>query len=417
MPTTAPCGTWKSPITADLIVAESIGLAGLAVDGETIYWLEMRPSENGRYVLVRRSPDGSTTDLTPPPFNVRTRVHEYGGGSFLAGGGRIWAVHFDDQRIYEIHPESAPVPLTADDGRRYADFIHDPARDRLIAVCEDGRGGGEPSNTLVAVATADGSVTPLFSGTDFVSSPRLSPDGGRLAWLAWNHPNMPWDGTTLWVADIRPDGTLGQSVHVAGGVAESIFQPEWAPDGTLYFASDRNGWWNLYRYRDGAVTPVIEMAAEFGVPQWGFGMSTYGVGSDERLIVSYSRDGIRHLGRLAPAAGALDDLKTPFTDIELVRACGDGAVFLGAAADRPRSVVRIDPETGKTEVLKASFSADIDAGFISVPSSVSFPTDGGETAHGIFYPPANRDYSPPPGERPPLLVFTHGGTTSRRSSP
>ena len=416
MPATAPCGTWKSPVTADLIVAESIGLAGLAADGDDIYWLEMRPSENGRYVLVRRTPDGSTTDLTPPPFNVRSRVHEYGGGSFLVSNGRIWTVHFDDQRIYEIRSDDGAVPLTADDGRRYADFIHDPARDRLIAVHEDAGGGAEPSNTLVAIALSDGSVTTLFSGTDFVSSPRLSPDGGRLAWLSWNHPNMPWDGTTLWVAGVRPDGTLDDPVNVAGGVAESIFQPEWAPDGTLYFISDRNGWWNIYKDGDGAVTPVLEMAAEFGMPQWGFGMSTYGVGSDGQLMVSYSRDGIRHLGRLDPQTGALDDIRTPFTDIEMVRPCGNGAAFLGAAADRPRSVVRLDAGTGESEVLKVSFSAEIDGGYISIPSPVCFPTDGGETAHGIFYPPANPDFSPPPGELPPLLVFTHGGPTAAATS-
>jgi dipeptidyl aminopeptidase/acylaminoacyl peptidase len=416
MPATAPCGTWKSPVTADLIVAESIGLAGLAADGDDIYWLEMRPSENGRYVLVRRTPDGSTTDLTPPPFNVRSRVHEYGGGSFLVSGGRIWTVHFDDQRIYEIRSDDGAVPLTANDGRRYADFIHDPARDRLIAVHEDAGGGAEPSNTLVAIALSDGSVTTLFSGTDFVSSPRLSPDGGRLAWLSWNHPNMPWDGTTLWVAGVRPDGTLDDPVNVAGGVAESIFQPEWAPDGTLYFISDRNGWWNIYKDGDGAVTPVLEMAAEFGMPQWGFGMSTYGVGSDGQLMVSYSRDGIRHLGRLDPRTGALDEIRTPFTDIEMVRPCGNGAAFLGAAADRPRSVVRLDAGTGESEVLKVSFSAEIDGGYISIPSPVCFPTDGGETAHGIFYHPKNRDFSPPIGELPPLLVFTHGGPTAAATS-
>ena len=198
MPTTAPYGSWKSPITTGLIVSGAVGLGQIALDGDEVYWVEMRPSESGRMVIVRRSADGSTADVTPAPFNVRTRVHEYGGGAFLVNDGVVYFSNFSDQRLYRQNLRSEPQPITPEELLRYADGTYDSGRDRIICVREDHRGEGEPVNTIAAVdAEGEGALEVLFSGSDFCAAPRLSPDGTWLAWLAWDHPNMPWDGTRL----------------------------------------------------------------------------------------------------------------------------------------------------------------------------------------------------------------------------
>jgi hypothetical protein len=232
-----------------LIVAGTIGLGQIALDGGDVYWSEGRPFEAGRSAIVRRTPDGNIADVTPAPFNVRTRVHEYGGGAFTVQDGTIYFSNFVDQRLYKQTPNSEPQPLTPVANRRYADTAIDRQRGRLICVCEDHTDGGEPVNTVVSIDLHKSEdVQVLVSGSDFYSSPRLSPDNSQLAWLSWNHPNMPWDGTQLWVAQINADGSLGEAECIAGGVNESVFQPEWSPDGVLYFVSDRTGWWNLYRW-------------------------------------------------------------------------------------------------------------------------------------------------------------------------
>jgi hypothetical protein len=305
-PLTAPYGSWKSPITSDLIVAGTISLGQIMLDGDDIYWSEMRPTEAGRNVVVRRSPDGKTIDVTPTPFNVRTRVHEYGGGAYVVAEGVVYFSNFADQRLYRQKIGQDPQPLTPAIDLRYADAVVDSSRQRLIAVREDHTGEGECVNTIVAVAAVpseplDGGQV-LVSGDDFYSSPRLSPDGNYLAWLSWNHPNMPWDGTELWLAPVQADGSLGEAQKIAGGLTESIFQPEWSPDGVLYFIGDRTNWWNLYRYQVGtsnnSVEPICEKSAEFGMPHWIFRMSTYGFESSESLICTYVENGIQHLARL-----------------------------------------------------------------------------------------------------------------------
>ncbi|MDO8671729.1 MAG: S9 family peptidase, partial [Dehalococcoidia bacterium] len=283
--TVSPYGTWKSPITSDLIVSGAVKLGQVAVDGKDVYWLEGRPAEGGRNVIVRQTPDGRTIDVTPPPFNARTKVHEYGGGDFLVDRGIVYFSNFADQRLYRQEQGSEPRPITPEGKLYYCDGVFDTWRDRLICVREDHEAGdGEPENTLVSIDPAgDQDARILASGSDFYSTPRLSPDGSRLAWLSWNHPNMPWDGTELMVAEVQADGTLGTAVLVAGGPDESIFQPEWSPDGTLYFISDRNSWWNLYRWSDGTVESVLELDAEIGVPQWVFGLSTFAFESSDKI--------------------------------------------------------------------------------------------------------------------------------------
>jgi dipeptidyl aminopeptidase/acylaminoacyl peptidase len=410
----APYGSWKSPITSTLIVKGSIGVGQVALDGEDVYWVEMRPSEAGRNVIVRRAPDGQTFDVNPVPFNARTRVHEYGGGDYLVADGTVYFSNFKDQRIYKQSPDSQPEPLTPAVEFRYAEPVIDRRRGCLISVREDHTGGGEAVNTLVSINLKDGSQQRVLAkGNDFYSSPRLSPDGSRLAWLTWNHPNMPWDGTELWVGEFASDGSLQSERLVAGGVDESIFQPEWSPDGVLYFVSDRSGWWNLYREQEqGSVESLKEMQAEFGGPQWGFGMSMYAFESSERIICTYIEKGNSRLASLETDTGKFQQIEIPYTDITYLRASSGRAAFRGGSPTDAASIVQLDLGTGKVEVLRRSNDLKIDTGYFSVPQAIEFPTEDGQTAHAFYYPPRNRDYAAPEGELPPLLVKSHGGPTS-----
>lgn len=417
----SPYGTWKSPITSDLIVTGSVGLYQAAIDGADVYWEEMRPSEGGRSVIVRRSADGQTVDVTPRPFNARTRVHEYGGGDYAVLGGTVYFSNFADQRLYrQSSPQDEPQPITPSLEMRYADAVIDPQRGRLFCVREDHtETGREAVNTLVSIRLDGGedAGAVIASGNDFYSSPRLSPDGKRLAWLTWNHPNMPWDGTELWTGELNEDGTVGQSQLIAGGITESIFQPEWSPDGLLYFISDRSGWWNLYRYgRDEKVEPLCPMEAEFGQPQWVCGMSTYGFESASSIICAYSQRGSSRLSRLDTETGKLSVIETPYADITYVRVGAGRAVFRGGSPTAAAAIVQLDLATGETVLLRRSNDLQIDRAYLSIAQALEFPTENGQTAHAFFYPPQNRDFNAPEGERPPLLVKSHGGPTSACSS-
>jgi dipeptidyl aminopeptidase/acylaminoacyl peptidase len=410
----APYGSWKSPITSDLIVKGSIGVGMTALDGEDAYWIEMRPAEAGRCVIVRRTPDGKTSDVTPAPFNARTRVHEYGGGDYTVADKTVYFSNFDDQRLYKQSTGSEPQPLTPAVEMRYADPLFDKRRGRIICVREDHTGQGEAVNTLASIDAEGGQDTKVIaSGYDFYSSPRLSPDGRRLAWLAWNHPNMPWDGTELWTGEFASDGSLTNTKRVAGGIEESIFQPEWSPDGALYYVSDHSGWWNLYRLNEGgSAQPLHEMEAEFGMPQWVFGMSMYAFESSERIVCTYIERGTSRLATLDTRTLEFRPVETPYTDITYLRASAGRAVFRGGSPTAPASIVELDLSTGETETLRRSNELQIDAGYFSIPQAIEFPTENGKTAHAFFYPPRNRDYDAPAGERPPLLVKSHGGPTS-----
>ena len=414
----APYGSWKSPITSDLIVAGTIGLGQIALDGDDVYWIEMRPAEGGRYVIVRRAANGQTTDVTPAPFNVRTRVHEYGGGSFTVSDGTIYFSNFADQRLYKQTPGAQPQAITPEANLRYADGVIDRRRHRMICVREDHTvAGREAVNTIVSLNLDgnDGGEV-IVSGQDFYSSPRLSPDGSRLAWLAWNHPNMPWDGTELWMGEIKPDGSLQNTQRVAGSANESIFQPEWSPDGVLHFVSDRTGWWNLYRWREGHIESLCEMEAEFGQPQWVFGMFTYDFESAERLICTYLERGNAQLASLNTSTLKLELIETPYTRLDGLRAAPGRVVFGAGSPTEAASIVQLDLATNRIEVLRRSSEITIDTGYLSSPRAIEFPTEHGLTAHAFFYPPQNRDYVAPAGERPPLLVMSHGGPTAATTS-
>lgn len=443
MTTIASYGSWKSPITPDLIVQGGIGLGQIALDGEDVYWSEQRPSEGGRNVIVRRTSDGQVADVTPPPFNARTRVHEYGGGAFMAADGIVYFSNFADQRLYRQagRDMALPLPITPAMPLRYADGIIDRRRNRMICVREDHRLSDQDAvNTLVSMSLdlslraisspeiASGAAHPrndtgltnggqvLVMGNDFYSSPRLSPDGARLAWLTWNHPNMPWDGTELWVGELDSSGMMGQAARIAGGADESIFQPEWSPDGVLHFISDRTGWWNLYRLRHGRAEPLCPMEAEFGKPQWQFGASTFGFESANRIICSYTQNGNWYLASLDTATGTLTPIDLPYSYIWDVRVKPGQVVFGVASSTEPPAIVRLDLASRELQVLRRSSDVQVDGGYLSIPQAIEFPTEHGLTAHGFFYAPRNRDFAAPSDELPPLIVFSHGGPTGATAS-
>ncbi len=412
MPQTAPYGSWKSPVTSDRIVSESIRLTAVAIDGDDLYWLEGRPAEKGRSVLVRRSPDGSSADVTPAPFSVRTRVHEYGGGAFLVSDGTVFFSNDPEGRLYRHVRGDEPKPITPEGPFRYADLVLDAQRKRLICVREDHAGEGEPRNQIVAVPLEGGQPAVLVSGADFYSNPRVSPDGATLAWIEWSHPNMPWDATALRITPL--EDSVGDAAHVAGGAAESVIQPEWSPDGTLYFLSDRSGYWNLCRRRtDGAIECVLEMEADFGYPPWVFGWSTYALASDAIAFCAYHSPAGWALGKFDLDAGRFSPIENDYRDLSHLSTDGERLLFLGGSPSEPDAVVLYSD--GAFETLQHSSPPDpVLARYVSVARPVELPS-GGETTHAFYYPPSNPDFQAPEGELPPLIVISHGGPTAQAS--
>ena len=411
----APCGAWKSPISASVVAAGATPLSQVQLSGADLYWLAGRTSEAGRTTLLRRR-GGEVRELTPAPFNVRTRVHEYGGGACLVAGGSVWFSHDADSRLYRIEGDAEPRAVTSESARRFADFVLDEQRQRLVAVREDhGAGGSQPVNTICAVGF-DGSETVLVDGNDFYAAPRVSPDGRHLAWLSWDHPRMPWEGTELWLADIAADGTLINGRLVAGGPAESICQPEWSPGGVLHFVSDKSGWWNLYRFEHGVVHALCPREAEFGGPQWAFGGSLYGFRADGDIVCAYIENGVSRLARLSAQDGSLAPLANPYQEIRELRVSGDTVALLAGAPTIALEVARIDLASGRHEVLVRSIEQLPDTGYLSVPASISYPSTGGRVAYAFYYPPCNADFEPLPGEKPPLMVIGHGGPTGMAAS-
>ena len=423
----SPYGSWTSPIASDLVVADAIRLGEIVLDGDAIYWTESQPRNQGRTFAYRMVPGGEAERVTPDHdrhFNVRTRAHEYGGGAFTVHNGVIYFSNYADQRLYAQAPGQTPRPITPlalggpRDALRYADGVIDERRGRMICVREDHNRPGEAANTLVGVGLGGASGPEiLISGDDFYSTPRLNPAGDRLAWLAWSHPYMPWVSTQLWVGEVLAGGAIGNPRWVAGGPDESVFQPEWSPDGDLVFVSDRTGWWNLYRERHGAVEALGPMEAEFGRPQWLFGMSTYAFESPRRLIASFVRDGVWSLAVLDLQAKRLERIPTEFTVVSQVRAGPGRIVFIGAAASEASALVEFDLSDGRSRVIRRSFElTESVRRYVSLPESIAFPTEGGETAYAIYYPPFSPDFAAPEGEKAPALVLSHGGPTSSASS-
>lgn len=411
-PQKAPYGSWASPITSTAMVADSLWFGNSFLVGQDIYWMEGRPSEGGRGVIVHRTGDGHFHDVNPSSLNVRTRVHEYGGGAFLVDGQTVYFSNFADQRLYCAEPGASPVPVTPEASWRYADIIMDSRRRRILCVREEHAAGREAINTIVGLPLdGGGAQTVLVAGNDFYASPRLSPCGNYLLWLTWNHPNMPWDGTELWLAEVQADGLLTNARCIAGGENESIFQPEWSPAGVIYFVSDRIGWWNLYRWIADRAEPLVEMEAEFGLPQWVFGLRTYAFESAGRIICTYCQAGQNYLASLDLDTGVLRRIATPYTTISQVSVAQGKILFKGGAPALPEALVLLDLATGQHQVVRRQTQVDIADGYLSVARAIEFPTGHALTAYALFYPPCNQDYVAPEGEKPPLLVMSHGGPT------
>lgn len=419
--TTAPYGSWKSPITPDLITAGSVRLSELWADGDDLYWLEGRASEGGRYVIVRRNPDGSTSDAIPEGFNARNAVHEYGGGAYAVHDGTVYFSNWDDQRLYRVQPDGQPEPITAapaiERGERYADLDISPDGQHIVCVRERHHEDREADNEIVVVP-ADGASEPrvIASGKDFYSSPRISPAGDAIAWTSWDHPNMPWDGTELWSATFNSDGSISFEDQIAGGKDESIIQPEWSPGGLLHFISDRTGWWNVHSWRHGAAEIQLNEEFDAGGASWAFRFSTYCLREDGSALVRQSEGSAGTLVSVGQEGGRTGAIEIPYSDISYVTEAGSSVYFIGASPTQQSEIVRLDPVSSATQVIKKSSSVEVDHAYISVPEPITFPTTEGAVAHAYHYAPKNADFTGDPSELPPLMVICHGGPTSGTSA-
>jgi len=418
--TTAPYGSWASPITTDLVASEGgVAFGYLDISDEGVYWTESRPNEQGRSALVFRPHGGRPADVVPADFNVRTRVHEYGGGAWFRHERVVFCSSFDDSRLYRIdEPGAEPRPITPEpsephalryaDGRVFGDG-------RLIVCVRESHGEGEPVNELV-VLPADGSGEPrvVASGRDFYAAPRPSPNDECLAWLAWDHPHMPFEWTDLCIADFASDGSVSNERRVAGSEQESIFQPEWSSDGFLHFVSDRTGWSNLYVERDGGVHALTREEAELGYPQWVFDLSRYAFLADGRIACVFTRAAIDGLELLDPQSGKLERIALPYSSFSSpsIRSHGARLVFPASSPTEPTAVIELDLDSGSSEVLRHSTELELDERYISVAQPVDFPGADGLISHGFYYAPANPEYSGPADELPPLVVYVHGGPTA-----
>ncbi|HYH21554.1 MAG TPA: S9 family peptidase [Azospirillum sp.] len=427
MPTksTVPYGAWPSPVSARSLTDTGVGLRSPWLAGGSVCWLESRPSEGGRTVPVRRAADGGTADLLGPGWDVRTRVHEYGGGDLLPLDGALVFCNAADQAVYRVSPDGgAPLALSVAGRDRFADLSFDAPRRRVLAVRErhaEGDGHAEPENTLVALpldgGPSDGGPsdggTVLAQGADFYASPRVSADGTRLAWVSWNHPNMPWDGTELWVAGLDAAGLPAAPVRVAGGAEESVVQPVWLADGRLAYVSDRSGWWNLYVWDGAASRAVLPVEAEFARPMWVFGEADVVAVDARTLACAYTCDGLWFLGLVDTEDGRLTPVELPgYTRVGDLSVQGRTLACIAAGPAEPGAVVTLDLENREPQVVKRGMATPPDPAYVSSPTPIRFPTSGGAIAHAFYYPPANADARAPDGERPPLIVRGHGGPTS-----
>ena len=411
----APYGAWVSPFKIERLTDRVVFLIEPHAADGLRWWLEGKPDEGGRQGLVRREPDGTLTRMTPEGFNARSRVHEYGGAAFIVSGDLVVVSDFATGRLNRVVSPGKLEPLTPEKQWRFADAIHDAARNRLIAVREDHEPEtvekhGEWNNDLVAIDLDTGAVSVLASGSDFYAAPRLSPDGTTLVWLEWHHPNMPWDGTELRLATIAADGSLAEPRTIAGSRSDWISQPRWSPDGVLHFAAEPTGWMNLYRWADGMAERITDMEAELVGPDWQFGYATYTFlpGGDILAIArSSGRDNLIRIAR----DGAITPIDLPYTEMNSLSVDGDRVLLRAAGPDKPASVIELDL-AGNVEVLRTASPNIPEAGDVAMPQHIEFPTTGNRTAYGNYYPPTNQSFAGPEGELPPLIVTSHGGPTA-----
>ena len=404
----ASFGSWKSPIALEHLVKDAVVFHEIAHDGQKLYWTQLVPAQ-GRMQLATFNADDAVIDLAPE-MSVRTRVHEYGGGALSAHEGMLYFVNDKDGRIYRLEKDKSPVPITPASHLRLADLSVSPGGASFFAVAEEHKENGNVINKLVKFNQA-GIIQVVASGHDFYSSPRVSPDGKSLIWITWDHPQMPWDGSDLWMADLSKDGSVGAPRHIAGSTQESICNVRWSPRGDLYFISDRTGWWNLYRYRDGKIGALYPTQADFATPPWVFGNESYGFTDDGKLICVYGKEGVDYLAMLDPDTGVFNEINLPLTSIKKIIVSGKRAYFLGASPTQPSSLISYDVTTKQLEILKESVVCTLDEKRISIPQAIAFQTRYKDTSYGFYYPPTNPDFQAPEGELPPLIVKCHGGPT------
>jgi dipeptidyl aminopeptidase/acylaminoacyl peptidase len=410
-------GSWPSPISAAMAGASGGSISQLRRESGALYWVETRPQEGGRQTLLKLElSSGQVEELTLAPFNVRSRVHEYGGGAYAVHSNRIIFSHDADRQLYSRTDSAPPMALTHAPQRRYADLCRDADRRRWLAVVEEHASSEPVRNFIAAIDDATGAQRAVQQGRDFYAAPCLNADGSRLAWLAWDQPNMPWDGCELFVADLLVDGSLSAVQRVAGGVDESVFQPSWAADGSLYFISDRSGFWNLYRWRDGHTTPIHPTQQDFGRAQWVFGLTAYACLSPEVLACTYVQDGQWRCGIIDVRAGTLREVSLPYSELSYICADGRFAYCVAAGPRTPDCIIRIDARNASFEIIHQSGAAPVAEGYLACPQPVTFPTAGGAQAHGFYYPPTHENVTGPLGAAPPLLVIGHGGPTAATST-
>tara|TARA_R110002096_G_scaffold428927_1_gene641222 strand:+ start:52616 stop:54586 length:1971 start_codon:yes stop_codon:yes gene_type:complete len=403
----APYGAWESPITAELTTRNAVGLRSVRLDGDDLYWIESRPDEGGRRVIVKRDGDGNVSDAIPAEFSSRTRVHEYGGGSYMVDGGVIYFSNHRDQKLYAHTPGGTPKALTVDD-YRYADCIMDAGHNQLICVQEDHSQDGEPVNTLVSVGLEGSNVRTLFSGTDFVSSPALNPSGDSLVWITWDHPNMNWDDTKMWQATVNEQGSLSGTKTIVERASLSVQEPRWNAADELHYISDPEGWWNFQTYADVTSTPVTTEQAEFG-KSGALGARSWAYVSDTQVIAKYEQGGTSHLAMVDLNSGTVEEIDTPYTSISKVYSNGDKIYLIGATTTTASEIAQF--EDGNFITIKKSQEPIVDATFVSVPTAITFPNQKGEDVHAFYYAPKNPNFEAPENELPPTIVRLHGGPT------
>jgi dipeptidyl aminopeptidase/acylaminoacyl peptidase len=416
-------GTWASPVTPDVVAGATVSFGELAVDGGAVTWLELRPAERGRSALVRWTPGSEARDVLPAEANVGSRVHEYGGGAYAAGDGLIVYSERSDDSVWLVDADGSQRALATVPGCRYAGFAIDAARGRVYAVREDHRDRPPtaPENAIVVLDLAPGSDPAtnagriIAGGSDFVLAPQLSLDGSHLAWIAWDQPDMPWEATQLWAGRIGADGNLtGERALAGANGGEAIVAAQWTPGGTLLFTSDRTNWWNVYACYGDRVDALAPVAAEFAEPPWVFGRRMIAPLDEERILCAFVREGVVHPGLIA--GGTVRELPYGPVDTTPLPLAG-GAVFIAAPPDAPATIC-FAPRLDDSEriVLRAANAQALAAADVSIGEPLAIPTDDGETTHLFFYPPQNARFTGPAGERPPLIVMSHGGPTSMHTS-
>ncbi len=422
MPTTAPYGSWASPISPETLTEARPSRDFLSHSNSCLYWLESRPWESGRSVIVEKNADGQLRDLLPSPLSARSKVHEYGGTPYIVVGNMLYFCMQDDQQIYTLDlnkPQAKPSAITQSAECRFADFCYDQSRHRLICVCEcHCPTQREPENFIAAIPLdGSGNIDKLISGADFYAYPRVSPDQNKLSWIQWHHPNMPWDATELMLADLDSQGSAVNLSKIAGGETESILQPRWSPSGQLYFVSDRTNWWNLFRHNEEASTaePVLEMDAEFATPLWVLGMSCYSFCDNGELVAACSQNGQWQLIKITPD-GNSKTLATDYNSFSSLCCSDTCAYFIASSATTDAEVVSYDLSTQKFTIEQAGPELPFSEDYLSRPEAITFATSDREQAHGFYYPPTNPDFVAPAGQKPSLLVICHGGPTGATST-